>query len=261
MRSRPGGVAWEKCGGSGRGLYETDHAATVLRAYRGAIAAAPERLCVFPAFHIAPPLPFIPEGRHGDRFVGLVACWAGPPEEGERVLRPFRDAAPVAAEHVGPMPYPVMNSLFDAILPPGLQHYWKAAFAAELTDQAIAAHVAHAPGLPAVNTAVHIYPIDRACHRVAPDTTAFAYRDVSFVAVIAGMRPDAAANDANIAWVRGYYEAIAPHSQEGRYVNFTAGDDQGRVRANYRGDHDRPVEVKRARDPGNLFHLNQNIRP
>ncbi|MFJ4986883.1 FAD-binding oxidoreductase [Streptomyces sp. NPDC088732] len=242
-------------------LYEMDHAATVLRAYRDAIAAAPERLCVFPAFHIAPPLPFIPEDRHGDRFVALVACWTGPPEEGERVLRPFRDAAPVAAEHVGPMPYPVMNSLFDAILPPGLQHYWKAAFAAELTDEALVAHVAHAPGLPAVNTAVHIYPIDGACHRVAPDATAFAYRDASFAAVIAGMWPDAAANDANIAWVRGYYEAIAPHSQEGGYVNFMAGDDQGRVRANYRGNHDRLVEVKRAWDPGNLFHLNQNIRP
>ncbi|MFJ4846707.1 BBE domain-containing protein [Streptomyces sp. NPDC088733] len=167
----------------------------------------------------------------------------------------------MAAEHVGPMPYPVMNSLFDAILPPGLQHYWKAAFAAELTDEAVAAHVAHAPGLPAVNTAVHIYPIDGACHRVAPDATAFAYRDASFAAVIAGMWPDAAANDANIAWVRGYYEAIAPHSQEGGYVNFMAGDDQGRVRANYRGNHDRLVEVKRAWDPGNLFHLNQNIRP
>ncbi|MFJ5215485.1 FAD-binding oxidoreductase [Streptomyces sp. NPDC088354] len=242
-------------------LYEPDDAVTVLRAYREAISAAPDRLGAFPAFQIAPPLPFIPEDRHGDLFIAVVACWAGPPEEGERALRPFRDAAPVVAEHVGPMPYPAMNSLFDALTPPGLQHYWKAAFATELTDEAIAAHVAHAPGLPAVNSTVHIYPIDGACHRVAPDATAFAYRDASFAAVIAGMWPDATANEANVAWVRDYFDAIAPHSQEGGYVNFMAGDDQSRIRANYRGNYDRLVEVKRAYDPGNLFHLNQNIRP
>ncbi|WP_329107008.1 FAD-dependent oxidoreductase [Streptomyces sp. NBC_01439] len=68
-------------------------------------------------------------------------------------------------------------------------------------------------------------------------------------------------NEANTAWVRDYYEATAPHSEEGGYVNFMADDDQGRIRANYKGNYDRLVEVKRTYDPGNLFHLNQNIRP
>jgi len=65
----------------------------------------------------------------------------------------------------------------------------------------------------------------------------------------------------NIAWVRRYYEAVAPHSEEGGYVNFMAGDDQDRVRANYRGNYERLVQIKQAYDPGNLFHLNQNIQP
>ena len=58
-----------------------------------------------------------------------------------------------------------------------------------------------------------------------------------------------------------YYDAVAPHSEEGGYVNFMAGDDQDRIRANYRGNYERLVEVKQAYDPGNLFHLNQNIQP
>ncbi|MCY0946625.1 FAD-binding oxidoreductase [Streptomyces antarcticus] len=242
-------------------LYELEDAATVLRSFSGYIADAPEELGGFPAFQLAPPLPFIPENRHGDPFVLIVACWAGPLDEGQRALQAFHDFAPVVAEHVGPMPYPALNSAFDALVPPGLQHYWKANFVTELSDAAIAAHVQHGPRLPALNSTVHIYPINGACHRVAPEATAFAYRDASFATVIAGMWPDPSANEANIAWVRDYYEATAPLSEEGGYINFMADDDQNRIRANYKTNYDRLVEVKRKYDAGNLFHLNQNIKP
>ncbi|MFF4317948.1 FAD-binding oxidoreductase [Streptomyces sp. NPDC001568] len=242
-------------------LFELKDAGDVLRAFRELIADAPEQLGAFPAFQIAPPLPFIPQDRHGDPFLLIVACWAGPIDEGEVALRPFHEIAPVVAEHVGPMPYPALNSAFDALVPPGLQHYWKANFVTELTDEAIEAHLRYGPLVPAVNSTVHIYPINGACHRVAPDATAFAYRDASFATVIAGMWPDAADNEANTAWVRDYYAATAPHSQEGGYINFMAEDDQDRIRINYKGNYDRLVEVKRRYDPGNLFHLNQNIAP
>ena len=242
-------------------FYELGEVANVLRFYREFIADAPEQLGAFPAFQIAPPLPFIPEERHGDTFIAMVACWAGPIEEGEKVLKPFHDLAPVVAEHVGPMPYPALNSAFDALVPPGLQHYWKANFVTELTDEAIEAHVVNGPRVPVVNSTVHIYPIDGACHRVASDATAFAYRDANFATVIAGMWPDPADNDANIKWVRDYYDATAPLSEEGGYINFMAEDDQERIKANYKGNYDRLVSVKGKYDPDNLFHQNQNIKP
>jgi len=242
-------------------LFELRDAATVLKFYRDFIRDAPEEFGGFPAWQIAPPLPFIPEDRHGEPFLIFVACWAGPIEKGEAALKPFREVAPVVADGVGPMPYPALNSAFDALVPPGLQHYWKANFVNELTDEAIDAHLEHGPKVPVVNSTVHIYPINGACHRVAPDATAFAYRDANFATVIAGMWPDPAENDDNIAWVREFYDATAPHSEEGGYVNFMAGDDQERVKVNYRGNYDRLVDVKRNYDPDNLFHLNQNIKP
>lgn len=242
-------------------FYELDRAGDVLRFFRDFIVDAPEQFGGFPAFQIAPPLPFIPEDRHGEPFVAIVACWAGPLEEGERALQPIRDVAPIVAEHVGPMPYPALNSAFDGLVPPGLQHYWKANFNTELTDEAIEGHLKHAPKLPAVNSTVHIYPINGACHRVAPDATAFAYRDATFATVIAGMWPDPAENDANIQWVRDYYQATAPHSEAGGYINFMSDDDQDRIQANYRDNYGRLVDIKRKYDPGNLFHVNQNIKP
>ncbi|KUJ65127.1 oxidoreductase [Streptomyces albus subsp. albus] len=242
-------------------FYEPDEAATVLRFYRDFITGAPRQLGLFPGFHRAPPLPFIPENRHGDAFLALFCCWAGPLDEGEQMLRPLREVAPVVAEFAGPMPYPALNQAFDGLLPPGLQQYWKGVFVTELTDAAIAAHVEHGPRIPTVNSAVHLYPINGAAHDPAPDATAWSYRDATFAAVIAGAWPDPADNEANTAWVRDYYAAIAPHSEEGGYVNFMAGDDAHRTRANYRGHYDRLADVKRAYDPENLFHLNQNIVP
>ncbi|MDX6346465.1 MAG: hypothetical protein QOF84_1255 [Streptomyces sp.] len=244
-------------------FYELEDAGTILRFYRDFIADAPWQLSVFPGFHIAPPLPFIPENRHGDHFIALICCWAGPPEEAERAVRPLFDVAPVVAAHVGPMPYPAINSAFDALLPPGLQQYWKGLFATELTDAAIDAHLEHGPLVPTVNSTMHMYPINGACHQPDPDASAWSYRDANFATVIAGAWPDPDDNKTNMEWVRLYHEALAPHSEPGGYVNFTSEDDQGRsqVQANYKGHYERLAEIKRTYDPDNLFHLNHNIEP
>ena len=242
-------------------FFEITDAGDILRWYRDFIADAPEQFGGFPAFQIAPPLPFIPEERHGETFIAFVSCWTGPMDKAEDNLKSLREVAPVVAEHVGPMPYPALNAAFDGLVPPGLQHYWKANFVKELTDDAIAAHLEHGPKVPVVNSTVHIYPINGAVHRVGSTETAFAYRDANFATVIAGMWPDPADNEANTAWVRDYYAATAPLSEEGGYINFMAGDDQERIKANYGGNYDRLVEVKRTYDPDNLFRVNQNIKP
>jgi FAD/FMN-containing dehydrogenase len=242
-------------------FFPLERARDVLEFYRDFVETAPEELGLFPAFQIAPPLPFIAAKDHGKTFCVIVSCWAGPLDKGEQALEPIRKVAPIVAQHVGPMPYPALNGLFDPLLPAGLQHYWKADFATNLTDGAIQAHLEHGPKVPAVNSTMHIYPINGACNRVPADATAFAYRDAKFATVIAGMWPDPKDNEKNTRWVKDYYQALHPHSLPGGYVNFMAGDDQNRVKDNYKGNYDRLVAVKRKYDPGNLFHLNQNIKP
>jgi FAD/FMN-containing dehydrogenase len=242
-------------------FFELADAPALLAFFREFIRDAPREYGGFPAFQIAPPLPFVPEDRVGEPFVAVVSCYNGPAEEGERIVDGLREVATPVAEHVGPMPYPALNSAFDPLVPPGLQHYWKAAFVTELTDEAIAAHVEHGARVPVVNSTMHIYPINGAVHDVAPDATAFGHRDASFATVIAGMWPDPADNEANTRWVRDYYAAIAPHSQAGGYTNFASADDASKVADNYGANYQRLREVKRTWDPGNLFRLNQNIAP
>jgi FAD/FMN-containing dehydrogenase len=207
-------------------FFELSEAARLLSWFREFIQDAPREYGGFPAFQIAPALPFVPEDRVGDTFVALVSCWTGSVPEGERLLQGVRDVATPVAEHVGVMPYAALNAAFDALVPPGLQHYWKAAFVTELTDEAIQAHVEHGARVPTVNSTMHLYPINGACHDVAADDTAF-----------------------------------GPHSEPGGYVNFASSDDQARVGANYGAGYERLREIKRRYDPTNLFHLNQNIVP
>ncbi|MDR7188323.1 FAD/FMN-containing dehydrogenase [Microbacterium sp. BE35] len=242
-------------------FFELADGPAILAYFADYVRTAPREFGGFPAFQIAPALPFVPEDRAGEQFVAVVFCINGPASEAEKIVQGFRDVAKPVAEMVGPMPYPAMNGLFDGLVPPGLQHYWKAAFLDELRPESVAAHMEHGPRVPTVNSTVHFYPINGACHDVASDATAFGHRDANFALVIAGMWPDPAENTANTAWVKDYYAAIEPFAQPGGYINFASQDDQPKASSNYGANYERLRAVKREYDPDNVFHLNQNIVP
>jgi FAD/FMN-containing dehydrogenase len=159
------------------------------------------------------------------------------------------------------MPYPALNGLFDALLPPGLQHYWKADFDYELSDEAIAVHAEYGPKVPTVPSGMHIYPLDGAIHRVGKDETAFSYRDAKFVHIMIAVDEGPEHMPEYTSWVQEYWSALRPFSAGGAYVNFLMEEGEDRLKATYRDNYERLVEIKRKYDPSNLFHLNQNINP
>jgi FAD/FMN-containing dehydrogenase len=243
-------------------FFDFEDAGAVLAGFRDYIAHAPEQFSAFFGWQIAPALPFIPKERHGDLMCVLVACWNGPHEKAEQALKPIREAAEVKAQLFEVMPLPALNSLFDEAVPAGMQHYWKADFITELTDEAIVAHIEHGAKTPHISSSMHLHPINGAAQRVPADETAFGHRDKNFAPVIAGIWDDPADNEANIKWVRDYYDAIHPHSgTDGGYVNFMSEDDEDRSPANYGHSYERLARVKAKYDPDNIFHINQNIVP
>ena len=131
----------------------------------------------------------------------------------------------------------------------------------ELSDGAIKAHLEFGSRVPSVQTAVHIYPIDGAVHRVGVTDTAFPNRNATFSPVIACHWEDPRDTEANIAWVRDYAAALQPYSEAAGYINFMDGDDLPRVAENYGPNYDRLRGIKARYDPQNLFHVNQNIPP
>jgi FAD/FMN-containing dehydrogenase len=242
-------------------FFPAEASAQVLRFFRDFIASAPREMSAFFGYHEAPPAPFVPEALHGHKACAIVVCYTGPIEDAEAAVAPIRNAAPVALDLCGPIPYPALNSMFDALLPHGLQHYWKADFARELSDEAIAVHAKHGPEVPNFMSLMHIYPLDGAVQDVAKDETAFTYRDVNFTHIIAGIDNGPAQMPAITEWVREYWSELHPLSAGGAYINFLMEEGQDRIRATYLENYPKLVEAKRRWDPDNLFRVNQNIRP
>ena len=125
-------------------MFPAEMAAELTRFYRDFMLAAPDEVGTGLAFISAPPADFVPEPVRGKPVVGVVVCYAGPPEEGEEVMRPLREFGPPALDMVQPMPYTAVQQLLDPPNPKGMQNYWTADFLAELPDEAVDVLVEHA---------------------------------------------------------------------------------------------------------------------
>lgn len=242
-------------------LYPIEKTAEFLRFYRDVVATAPDALTTLGICVTAPPAPFVPPPVQGTRVVGVAFGYVGRLEEGDAAIRPLRAFGPPLVEMVSPMPYVVLQSLFDQAAPFGMQNYWKSAQLDQLTDAAIDVIAEHAAALPLGLSAVHLHHLGGAVRRVDPSATAFAPRDAEFTLNLVGIWPDPADNARNVAWVRAFFDAVHPHAR-GAYVNFLGHDEgEDRVRAAYGLNYDRLVAFKTTYDPTNLFRLNHNLRP
>ncbi|MFN8033405.1 MAG: FAD-binding oxidoreductase [Mycobacterium sp.] len=234
--------------------------ADVLRWFRDFLPAQDEDLYGFFATMTVPPAPPFPEAFHLQKACAVVWCYTGDPARVEEVFAPVRELQP-AFDGLGEAPYPALQSTFDSLYPTGLQWYWRGDFFRTVPDEAVAAHARFAEESPTMHSAMHLYPIDGAVHRVGQTDTAWAYRDVNFSQVIVGVDPDPANAAAVKRWAVDYSDATHPYSAGGAYVNFMMDEGKDRVRATYGPNYQRLTAVKAEYDPHNVFRINQNIEP
>jgi len=240
-------------------LYPASQATELLRFYRDLMPGAPDALNVTVAFVTAPPEPFVPDDLQGRPAVGVLICYVGDIEAGERLVAPLRETFAPAVDLVGPMPYAVHQTLMDATTPWGRQVFLKSANLKELSDDVIATVVDHAAQATSPMTVVPINSWGGAISRVPEDATAFGHRDSKFTIYIFAMWPDPPDADGHIAWARAFHTALRPH-MNGIYVNELGTDE--RVHEAYSpATYARLVEVKNTYDPMNFFQMNQNIKP
>jgi len=240
-------------------LWPIEQAEEIMEWYHDFIHNATEDLNGFVATMVIPGPPF-PDHLHLKKFCGIVWCYTGDPNKFDELFQPVRDKQPLF-EHVGEMPHPAINTLFDGLFPEGLQWYWRADFFTELGPEARAEHKKFGSIIPTPLSQMHMYPISGAASRPGPTDTPWAYRDAKYAGVFVGVDADPANAEKITDWAKSYQEALHPYSSGGAYTNFMMDEGQERVRASYKQNYDRLVDIKTKYDPGNFFRVNQNIKP
>jgi FAD/FMN-containing dehydrogenase len=243
-------------------IFPIERAVELMKAYRDFIADAPDEVGGACAVLTAPPEEFVPEPVRGEPIFSIVACYVGAVEEGEEALRPLRDLGP-AVDLLAPIPYAEgLQRLIEPGNPPGMQHYWKAGFLQELTDEAIETFVGRGAQPVSPLTASLMLPLRGAVSRVGDDETVLGDRDVGWNYHLLSQWPDPADEERNLEWTRAFDGAMADHAAGGLYVNFVADPPEDLLERTFGADKlARLVAVKDRYDPGNMFCFNQNIAP
>jgi FAD/FMN-containing dehydrogenase len=234
-------------------IHPRERAIDVLRHYRSACESAPDELGIFAGLMSSP---------EGDPIAAYLTCLNGTEGPGLDKLEELRRFGPPIADMVAEMPYVDFQTLLDEGFPSGIAVYWKSHFLTGLPDDAIEILVSHANQAPSPLSVVLLEQLGGKVARIGRGETAFDHRGAPYNLALMSRWTQPEEAEANIAWVRGLFDAMRPYAH-GVYVNYLGVDDAPeRVRDAYGAEkYERLVELKRQYDPTNLFRHNQNISP
>jgi len=247
-------------------LYRAEDAPRVMRGWRDFMATAPDEIGgSMVEFSTIPEDPDYPKEAWGAKVIAVAGVWAGPADEGEQAVQPLRELAEPLLDISGQMPYCDVQQLYDGLFPKGVHHaYFKSVYLNGFDDAMIDEIAPHATDRPSDLTLCSVWYMGAATSRVAGDATAFGDRGMGWMLSIDGIWEDAADDEKNLRWARGFWADMKHHSNGRAYLNFAGLGEEGEelVRTSYgAANYERLVALKTKYDPTNLFRLNQNIRP
>ena len=244
-------------------IYPFEEAASVLRNWRDFALQAPDEVTCDAYIWGMPPLPEVPAEMHWAPVVILAGMYAGPAEDGERLLQPVREMGTPMGDMSARQPYVAMQSDLDALFADGQLYYWKSLFADRLSDEVIDEVVASAAEKPSPQCLFALRSLGGAMGRVPEDATAYGNRKALFNISIDNTWQDPARTDEMIGWTRATWATLRERTGGGVYINFAGfGEENDTLtRAAYGRNYERLRKVKAQYDPENLFRVNQNIKP
>lgn len=234
-------------------FYPFDAAVDHLRSYRDFSLEAPDEVGAYALAVNVPPVDPFPADAHGTTALALVASYAGPVDEGTRLLQPLCELGPSLLAGVQPMDYVTLQQSFDLANPAGKRYFWKSAYLEGLPDGAIEAFVERADPLPGPFSAAYFETLGGAYGRVDPTATAFPHRTAPFNLGLSAGWESAEDDERGIAWARGFFDAMRPWATGGLYANYIGADDLGRLEAAYGPNLERLRQVKARYDPTGVF--------
>jgi FAD/FMN-containing dehydrogenase len=233
--------------------YPLPQAAEVMRRMNEFMRTAPDELVTATVILTTP---------DGHKAVGVFVCYSGDDlEEGERVIAPLRRLGTPAMEQIGPMPYTVVQTIFNEAAVPHRRYYTRSNILSDLTDDIAKILIDGYGSNPSPLSAFLVISQGGAANRVPAEATAYVHRDARFILTALGAWQNPADDEANVSWLKGVWSRLTPHLPNAVYVNELHDEGADRVRSAYGVAFDRLAALKRKYDPDNFFRLNQNIPP
>lgn len=247
-------------------IYALECGAEPIRFWRDFLADKSDRIGSLVEFSTVAESEDFPPEFWGKQVYTLLAVYAGDAAEGERILQPLRELAPMVTDFSGRMDYCELQQMFDTLMPAGqFRCYWKSHYLASLTDAVIDEILEGVATVPSSNSLSSIWNFGGATAQVASDATAFGDRSMPWMFSLDSVWEGAENDDTNIGWTRDLWGRMQRHSHNGRmYLNFPGQGEEGDklLQDTYGSDNFRKLrEIKAKYDPGNRFRFNQNIRP
>jgi len=238
-----------------------DNAKEYMQFHRDYVRTLPDEMTVWLVVRHAPPLPFLPTDVHGKLVVIVPFVWLGEPDEGEKLVKPIREATTSLGEGLGMHPWVIWQSGFDGLVSHGARNYWKSHHLKDLSDPCLDRVIKFAGKLPSEECEVFIPHMEGAPSRTNNNDTAFAHRTTPFLLNIHTRWQEPMDDEKCLKWARDFHEGTEDFAK-GVYVNFLSQEGEDRIKEAYTKDvWKRLVAVKNKWDPENRFHINQNIKP
>jgi hypothetical protein len=242
-------------------LYPIEQAPEILHVLSATLASAPDELTTVARLCTLPVVEMIPPALQNQEVIAVGVCHCGSAQEAEVALHPLRLVGTALIDLIAPVPYRVLQTMFDGLNPPGLHHYWRSDYLRTLDEQTIETILSQVAQRTSPLCVVDLHQMGGEASRISAEATAFGHRDAPFLINEIGTWTDQEEAERHIAWVRGLSAALQPFSA-GSYVNFLAQEGAQVTKAAYtEATYSRLVALKTTYDPTNLFRLNQNIPP
>ena len=244
-------------------IYLADNGEHILNKWWEFTRSSPDEVTGQIILWTVPEIPEIPANYHGQPAMFVLGMYAGPVEDGVRVLQPLREIEEPLLDLSEAAPYVMHQSGFDDFFPDGALYYWKSLTVDALSDQINRIMLRQLSERPSLETPLVLRHLGGAMGRVPEDATAYGNRSAQYNISIDGRWSDPADSETNIAWVRKCWDELYDLSGGGVYLNFAgfAEDVDSLARAGHQKNYDRLRQVKRHYDPTNLFRMNINIKP
>ena len=239
-------------------LWPADSGPAVMRRYRDVVESATDDVSGGFFYFTGPPEDFVPADLVNKLTSAALITYAGTEAEAKRFIDPLLELAP-AGQMIVEVPYAELQCMLDD--PPGQRNYWSAEQLSQLPDAAVETFCARAADMIVPSSSQHVLFAQGGLAGRQGHEWPTPFRGAPWVVHPFGVWSDPGDDQRGRQWVRDVRADMLPWATGDVYLNFIGDEGEDRIAAAFGPHYERLGRVKAEHDPGNVFHVNHNIKP